>query len=264
MLSELLRHINVDSADKFISFVSRSNRRHSTSLPLATALEQQTIIALDVNGAPLETGHGGPIRNIVPGRYFYKSVKWLEKIELLGADRLGFWEAESGYHNEADPWREQRYMASTLDRREAAELIASKVFSNRDLMGIHVQSHRLDQLKAAGAAMRNADFSFSSLRDSDFSNANLSNACFRDCDLRGASFEGADLEGAELSGADLRGANFRGASLIGSSFFDPASDRGSQQGRAVFDDTTLMPDEVIEPLFPEQLAFVHKALKQES
>jgi DMSO/TMAO reductase YedYZ molybdopterin-dependent catalytic subunit len=29
-------------------------------------------------------------------------------IEYLLADRRGFWE-ERGYHNGADPWREQRY-----------------------------------------------------------------------------------------------------------------------------------------------------------
>jgi DMSO/TMAO reductase YedYZ molybdopterin-dependent catalytic subunit len=259
MLTDLFRHIEIDPSDKFVSFVSRSARRHSSSLPLATAFEQQTMIALDVGGAPLEAGHGGPIRNIVPGRYFYKSVKWLEKIELLKTDKPGFWEAESGYHNEADPWREQRYMASTLDRREAAALIASKDFSNRDLMGIYVQSQHLDGLQASGAAMRNADFSSSSLCDADFSNANLSNACFRDCNLKGASFNGADLEGAELSGANLCGADFRGSSLIGSSFFDPAA---GEQGRATFDSASILPDQVIEPLFPEQLDFVRKSLNR--
>ena len=151
---------------------------------LDTAIAQQTLIAIDVDGQPLPPDHGGPIRNLVPGRYFYKSVKWLEEIELLEQDRLGFWEAESGYHNLADPWQEQRYLAPTIDRREAAKLIDSKNFSQRDLRGIDASSRQLPGLMAAGAALRNADFSFSDLQGADFSEANLSNAHFRRTDLR--------------------------------------------------------------------------------
>jgi DMSO/TMAO reductase YedYZ molybdopterin-dependent catalytic subunit len=44
----------------------------------------------------------------VPGTYFWKSAKWLRGVEFSAEDRLGFWE-RNGYHNEADPWKEQRY-----------------------------------------------------------------------------------------------------------------------------------------------------------
>jgi DMSO/TMAO reductase YedYZ molybdopterin-dependent catalytic subunit len=37
-----------------------------------------------------------------------KSAKWLRGIELTAADRPGFWE-RYGYHNDADPFEEQRY-----------------------------------------------------------------------------------------------------------------------------------------------------------
>ena len=43
-----------------------------------------------------------------PGRYFWKSAKWLRGLELTADDRPGFWE-RYGYHNDADPWSEQRY-----------------------------------------------------------------------------------------------------------------------------------------------------------
>jgi DMSO/TMAO reductase YedYZ molybdopterin-dependent catalytic subunit len=52
--------------------------------------------------------HGYPLRLVVPSRYAWKSVKWVRAIEYLTSDRRGFWE-ERGYHNTADPWREQRY-----------------------------------------------------------------------------------------------------------------------------------------------------------
>jgi DMSO/TMAO reductase YedYZ molybdopterin-dependent catalytic subunit len=58
--------------------------------------------------APLSDEHGAPLRLIVPGKYFWKSAKWLRGIELLDHDRPGFWE-RYGYHNDADPLLEQRY-----------------------------------------------------------------------------------------------------------------------------------------------------------
>jgi DMSO/TMAO reductase YedYZ molybdopterin-dependent catalytic subunit len=45
---------------------------------------------------------------VVPSLYFWKSAKWLNGIELAAADRPGFWE-RYGYHNDADPWEEERY-----------------------------------------------------------------------------------------------------------------------------------------------------------
>ena len=37
-----------------------------------------------------------------------KSAKWLEGLEWVEHDRLGFWE-RNGYNNAADPWKEERY-----------------------------------------------------------------------------------------------------------------------------------------------------------
>jgi DMSO/TMAO reductase YedYZ molybdopterin-dependent catalytic subunit len=52
--------------------------------------------------------HGFPLRLVVPALCAWKSVKWVRAVEYLTRDRRGFWE-ERGYHNTADPWREQRY-----------------------------------------------------------------------------------------------------------------------------------------------------------
>ena len=49
-----------------------------------------------------------PLRLVVPGTYFWKSAKWLRGIELAAHDRPGFWE-RLGYHNDADPFAEERY-----------------------------------------------------------------------------------------------------------------------------------------------------------
>ena len=52
--------------------------------------------------------HGFPLRLVVPKLYGWKSAKWVRAIEFSAEDRRGFWEVR-GYHNHADPWREERY-----------------------------------------------------------------------------------------------------------------------------------------------------------
>jgi len=81
---------------------------YTTNLNLEAVLDDDVMIAHSVLGQPLTTAHGGPVRMIVPKRYAWKGAKWLKAIELHAEDRLGFWEMR-GYHNEADPWLEQRF-----------------------------------------------------------------------------------------------------------------------------------------------------------
>jgi DMSO/TMAO reductase YedYZ molybdopterin-dependent catalytic subunit len=80
----------------------------TTSLPLDTLLEGDVLVAHTVEGAPLPPEHGGPVRMLVPKRYFYKSAKWLRGLRFARQDEPGFWEVR-GYSNIADPWAETRY-----------------------------------------------------------------------------------------------------------------------------------------------------------
>lgn len=81
---------------------------YTTNLPLHALLDEDVLIAHSVFGKPLTREHGGPVRMIVPKRYIWKSAKWLKAIELHAKDRPGYWEVR-GYHNEADPWLEERF-----------------------------------------------------------------------------------------------------------------------------------------------------------
>ena len=65
-------------------------------------------VALSGGGDRLRGTKGGPGRLVLPRLYFWKSPKWLTRIELLAEDRPGFWEVR-GYHNHGDPWLEERY-----------------------------------------------------------------------------------------------------------------------------------------------------------
>ncbi len=81
---------------------------YDTAIPLAVALEPEVLLATELEGSPLPPEHGGPLRAVVPGLYAWKSCKWLVEIEVLAEHRLGYWETR-GYHDGADPWREERY-----------------------------------------------------------------------------------------------------------------------------------------------------------
>ncbi len=91
---------------RFVTLHSYDN--YTTNLPLAALFDDDVLLAHSVNGEPLSVEHGGPVRLVVPKRYFWKSAKWLKAIEIHAEDRPGFWEVR-GYHNEAFPWEEQRF-----------------------------------------------------------------------------------------------------------------------------------------------------------
>ncbi|HMO13818.1 MAG TPA: molybdopterin-dependent oxidoreductase [Pirellulaceae bacterium] len=256
LLKDLLQQVDVAPEMRFVSFVANSARNHSTSLVLEQAIELETIIALNVNGNPIPAEHGGPIRVIVPGRYFYKSLKWLKRIDLLPQDRLGYWESETGYHNHADPWLEERYMAPQLSKREAAQLIESRNFSGRDLRSIEAAGRDLRRLVAVDAKLRNADFSQANLMEATFERAVLANANFRESNLRHANFRGADLEGANFCGADLRGADLSGASLFGATFGDDKSN----VIEGFFDSTVYLPNNWRDTLAQAQVAWIDARL----
>ena len=62
-------------------------------LPLAKALDRDTLLAWQMNGAPLPAAHGAPLRAVVPGWYATDSVKWLVRIELIEGEYDGPFEA---------------------------------------------------------------------------------------------------------------------------------------------------------------------------
>lgn len=86
---------------------------YGANLPIGVLAEPTTMLATHREGSELTPERGYPVRLVVPSRYGWKSVKWVRAIEYLERDQRGFWE-ERGYHNVADPWREQRYSYQEL------------------------------------------------------------------------------------------------------------------------------------------------------
>lgn len=97
--------------------VQHCEHGYTTNTPLDLVLSDNMLMATHYNGEPLPLEHGYPLRMVIgsfPDRseektaYFWKGGKWLRALEFRASDQLGFWE-RYGYHNEADPWTEQRY-----------------------------------------------------------------------------------------------------------------------------------------------------------
>jgi DMSO/TMAO reductase YedYZ molybdopterin-dependent catalytic subunit len=81
---------------------------YTTNLTLDDFAAEDALLAHSWEGKPLTLHHGGPVRLVVPHLYFWKSAKWMAKIQFLTENRPGFWE-QNGYHDRGDPWGEERY-----------------------------------------------------------------------------------------------------------------------------------------------------------
>jgi DMSO/TMAO reductase YedYZ molybdopterin-dependent catalytic subunit len=103
---ELLRRARPKPEARFA--VIHAEQGFTTNLPLAEMLADDVLFADRHDGIELTPEHGWPLRLVVPRRYFWKSAKWVRSIDLVSEDRPGFWE-RNGYHNDADPWREERF-----------------------------------------------------------------------------------------------------------------------------------------------------------
>jgi DMSO/TMAO reductase YedYZ molybdopterin-dependent catalytic subunit len=81
---------------------------YTANVPMKEALADNALITYRLNDKPLALQHGSPVRGLVPDLYFWKSAKWITGVRFVKDDQPGYWETR-GYHNHADPWKEERY-----------------------------------------------------------------------------------------------------------------------------------------------------------
>jgi len=105
-IREVLRRARPRPAARFA--VIHAAQGFTTNLPVAELDQDDVLLADKHDGQPLTQEHGWPLRLVVPRRYFWKSAKWVSRVELVERDQPGFWE-RNGYHNAADPWHEERF-----------------------------------------------------------------------------------------------------------------------------------------------------------
>ena len=99
-LSRLLDRAGVQSEATALRFHSFDGA-YTESLTLAQARRHDVIAAYRFEGDDLSDMHGGPVRLYVAPMYGYKSLKWLDRIELTKEVEEGFWEVR-GY--DVDGW----------------------------------------------------------------------------------------------------------------------------------------------------------------
>ncbi|GAB4032240.1 MAG: sulfite oxidase-like oxidoreductase [Elusimicrobiota bacterium] len=80
---------------------------YDTNIPISFFSAADSMLALFYSGKELPHHYGGPVRLLIPSLYFWKSAKWLKKLEFLKDDRKGYWE-QRGYHSRGNPWEEER------------------------------------------------------------------------------------------------------------------------------------------------------------
>lgn len=99
-LSELLDLASVDSEANTVIFHCVDN--YTTSMPLATIIDNKLIMAYQANGLPIPDEMGFPFIIVAEDKLGYKWARWVIRIELSAdAGYKGYWESR-GFDNEAD------------------------------------------------------------------------------------------------------------------------------------------------------------------
>ncbi len=65
-------------------------------LDMPSALHPQTLLAYEMNGAPLTDAHGAPLRLVIPVKYGIKNIKRIGRIAYTNRRPADYW-AEQGY-----------------------------------------------------------------------------------------------------------------------------------------------------------------------
>jgi DMSO/TMAO reductase YedYZ molybdopterin-dependent catalytic subunit len=105
-VAELAKRAGVNKSARYVIFEAAHG--YTANVPLREALRGNAMVVYRLDGKRLPNAHGGPVRGLLPDLYFWKSAKWLTGIRFAEHDSPGYWERR-GYHNRADPWKEERY-----------------------------------------------------------------------------------------------------------------------------------------------------------
>jgi thiosulfate reductase cytochrome b subunit len=109
-LAKLIELVRPDPAARSVVFYSfgegGEGGQFYDSLSLENALYPQTLLAYDMNSAPLSDLHGAPLRLRVENQLGFKMVKWIESIEFA-AEVKTIYQGEGGYNEDHEYFGEQ-------------------------------------------------------------------------------------------------------------------------------------------------------------
>ena len=104
-MTELLKLVRPKETAHFV--IQHSGDGYTTNTSIFEASQEDAMLVDGLDGEPLPVKHGGPVRILIPTLYAWKSGKFLRALEFSVRDKPGYWELR-GYHNNADPWKEER------------------------------------------------------------------------------------------------------------------------------------------------------------
>ncbi len=67
---------------------------YTDSIKFDVAMNSGAMLCFEMNGETLTGPHGFPARLIIPGIFGMKNVKWIERIDLINTEFLGFWQKQ--------------------------------------------------------------------------------------------------------------------------------------------------------------------------
>jgi DMSO/TMAO reductase YedYZ molybdopterin-dependent catalytic subunit len=106
LLGSILKAAGVRDTARFVVFTCADmmgGQPYYESIDLIDAFHPQTILAWAMNDAPLDVGHGAPIRLRVERQLGYKHAKYVMKIDAvasldgIGKGKGGYWDDAIGY-----------------------------------------------------------------------------------------------------------------------------------------------------------------------
>lgn len=115
LVKDLLDAAKVNLEGKYILF-SSADGGYSTSLPISYLEKYNAILASEVNGSPLEVSDGYPFRLVAFGKFGYKWIKWVNKLEVIDKSEPGYWESD-GYSDQANVPLERRMFYEGKDAK---------------------------------------------------------------------------------------------------------------------------------------------------
>jgi DMSO/TMAO reductase YedYZ molybdopterin-dependent catalytic subunit len=112
----ILDMVGVQPTTTKVKFYSTDG--YTTAVPLERAMRDNVLLCWEMNGEPLPSKHGFPLRLINPGHYGQKMPKWITRIELIDTDYKGYWESRP----EGKPYKWSDEARATVSSRIDAPL----------------------------------------------------------------------------------------------------------------------------------------------
>ena len=100
----------VEGADKGKRDDAEGPVTFARGVPIADALAPDTLLALEMNGAPLTPPHGAPVRLVVPGWYGMTNVKWVTRLSALTTPYAGYFQTKRYVYKRGDATEPVRLM----------------------------------------------------------------------------------------------------------------------------------------------------------